>query len=940
MKSEGRTLSARLTRRTGFRWRRVVAGAGILVALASVVGGGLAFVLPRVATREIRAQLAAHGVVDAHFAVDRIGWKGLQLSNVRVGPSFSVARVEVEWEPSTVLAGGAPTSITLRGLRWRVRPDAASLRASVPGRLFAAMGSSSTGRSTSGPRRVQLTEATLVIEGRSQSLSVRVDGELQQVRDGDLRAAIEVGEDASESIASGAAPSNLRVTARRSAGGALHVGVAGRLRAFDHTVFGPRLSAAGAHVDGRAVVADGKIATLDLRGVASGVSVDGDLLGDIDLRGDVRGPELILSVAAGDERLAGRLRATLPSDVRSWPAQSRWSWDWWIEGDVDPARVERRALGVRLDSASLVAAGSGSVELRRAGGPRWAVRLDQLDAAASRIEAPGVRLDGVALRASGRAVVEEDRLSLWLEEDSRFQVHRASTRGVGVRRMELTGAARVDADGSGMELRDGEGLSVRMGTLALGAGAPIRLGPITGRARRTDERPLLVHRDGRTRFVARVDARAARIRGELRGRGGRVWGQVEGELDRESPKLSGELFARVDELHQPDAEVSARDVRARLPLSGSGGSGTVESPHLFWRGLALGRTTGTIAVLGEHLDLILRCRATDDAHAELSLALRPPGGSVDLVVPESVVRAGDPFERALAHLSKLRVTGRVGATLHVDFGPHHQGTETPARATLSLTDATVARLDGETRAHGVDGRLSFSALAPLTTRDAAPVRWTELTLGEVLTTGPGVARLGFAGVERVSIHGLDVEWGGARIRALPFHFDPANPDLNLALTVRGLSVAEVLRAATGGRATGSGTLDGWVAFRMRLGDDPLLVLGESQIASRGGGRIRVGDEDLVESMAKALRSFSLSDWVKQRIAATLSDFDYRRLLFTVRRGAGTTGVSMRVRGRGHTLPQELDLVMNVDAIQSVINQVLRAWPTVEVDALRFHLEAK
>lgn len=945
---KGPTAPADPPRRSGARRRRALLCA-LFAALTVLSWVGYERALPVFAGDGIGAELAAQGFPDAEFRVERITWRSVHLADVRLDAGFTVERVRIDVEPATLL-GGQPTEITLRGVRWRVRTEAEALRDSAPVRLLRRAHAGGAGPADHGLARVRFVDGRVDLEGAVDT-TLSVDGELRpREGHGALTVGSELGRHRVVVEAGDAGP---RVTVHAQADpeeprplvahiepradGAVALRVTGRLGAFDRAVSGHRLAARGAEIDGRAVLDGGALAELELRAAATRARVDGQALGDLALRGARQGEALALVARARrGGGASARLEAELPPDPAAWGARRRWPLRFAVEGPVDEALARRLLPEVALRGASVAASGESSLEWPEGGRPRWVVHRADLRAAAERAVTADAQLEDVTVALHGRAETDFERVRVDLEERSRLRVGRARLGpDVGALRFELTGGLRLEVDRDGLAARAPRELSARFGTLGLGPGDAIRLGPVAATARASHGRPVLTHAAGRTRLAGRLDARVARLRGQLRGRGGRLWGDVSVDFAGQEPSLGGRLQARVATLGQPTSEVVARDVRATLPLSGSGGAGPVRAPRFSWRGVPLGAAAGRLRLAFGELDLALRCRATDEATARLALSLRPEGGAVDLVVPPSEVRDDDPLQRAMAELSGLRVSGRAGGSLHVDLG-----TDTPSRARVAVTDATVEKVDGDSRALGVHVALDFASLNPLRTAGNAPVRFRELTLAGALTSGPGRARVRFDGVDRLAVEGLDLAWGGGRVRAAPFHFDPADPDLRLSLSVRALAVQKVLAALSDGRATGTGRLDGRLAFRLRLGADPLLVLGDSHLASRGGGRIRFDDRDLVEAMEDSLRDLDLSRWMERRIAATLSDFAYRRLHLTIRRRAGTTGLRAHVSGRGHTLSQELDLTVNVDAIQRLIDHSLRLLPSGELDDLQLRMEAK
>src|SRR5690606_37891043 len=145
---------------------------------------------------------------------------------------------------------------------------------------------------------------------------------------------------------------------------------------------------------------------------------------------------------------------------------------------------------------------------------------------------------------------------------------------------------------------------------------------------------------------------------------------------------------------------------------------------------------------------------------------------------------------------------------------------------------------GAGAARGVRGTMRFSHLDPLESARPVPIRWEKLELGGVELEA-GSAALAFARGGDVEVRDMRVSVAGGRVDVAPFRFAWAEPDLALDLRVHGIELAQVLRAATSGRISGEGKLDGRLALRVTLGERRRIELGDGRLASRGAGVLRV-----------------------------------------------------------------------------------------------------
>nr|MDQ3034246.1 YdbH domain-containing protein [Myxococcota bacterium] len=415
----------------------------------------------------------------------------------------------------------------------------------------------------------------------------------------------------------------------------------------------------------------------------------------------------------------------------------------------------------------------------------------------------------------------------------------------------------------------------------------------------------------------------------LHGRRLRARGHLEAELGADGARARIPLRLDLAQVAEPQSEVSMSGARVDLTIAtharpGLRADGRVRARDISWRGHSLGPIGGAIRIADDRVALDWRSSVLG---LEVSIGLVRGDGHADIDVPWSVLRAGDPMHRVLADVAALRLTGHAAGQLHVDLRAPGA-----SRARISVHDATIERVEDRTRARGVYGTMQLAGVEPLESAGEDLVRWSELSLNDVITLGPGSARVRLERSGEVSVRDTVASLGGGRVRAGPLRFDPDAPDLTLDLTFERVAIQQFVHAITRGRASGTGRVDGRIALRLRLGEEPRIVLGSGRLAARGGGRIRVDGATATAPRAPLeLARLGNGEWLEDRVLSALRDFRYSRLVLDVVGAEGTKRVVARVSGRGAQTPQAIDLTLNVRGVQPVVDEVLRLWPSNPVN---------
>jgi hypothetical protein len=113
-----------------------------------------------------------------------------------------------------------------------------------------------------------------------------------------------------------------------------------------------------------------------------------------------------------------------------------------------------------------------------------------------------------------------------------------------------------------------------------------------------------------------------------------------------------------------------------------------------------------------------------------------------------------------------------------------------------------------------------------------------------------------------------------------------------------------------------------VPIRIRPGPPLLIGLPGGSLRAEGGGTLEVLDPELAESILSTLPEDEYGKLVKDRVVQSLRDFAFETLAFDFVTASGGPTLSVRTKGAGRTVPQELDLTVNFREIERTIRDVL------------------
>lgn len=574
-------------------------------------------------------------------------------------------------------------------------------------------------------------------------------------------------------------------------------------------------------------------------------------------------------------------------------------------------------------------------------GARWALEDVELDFDAARARVPSLKadLEDVSAELHARGWLG-DGLDVQLDPRSRVRIGHIDTPEARLDRVELTPVIRISGVASAPAATSGEALAsasvhaagdshLSFETLELGEGAGethFARAELTIAPR--DEAPFLVIESGVGLASIGFSGSAHRVGGALVGRGVRVTGALTAELAADAVRVSMPLHLDVGRLRQLDSETSLTTAHFDLPLSWDeegalSVAGRVRARGMSWSDVALGAVTGSIRLVGDHLTLDWTGDATETAPFELraSIGLATGRTVVDVAAPMSEVGAGDALHRVLVEAVGIEVIGPASCEVRVE--PRAVG---GGSARLTLAGASVRRVRGRGAGSDVRGTFALGSIDPPLSVERDRVTFGMLTLGDLVRTRDGSASVRFDGSGSIEVEDAVARVGGGRVRLAPFRFAPDDLDVDLDLTLEGIRMDRLVALLAEDRATASGLLDGNVALHLFLGDEPRVVLGEGRLAARGRGSLHIPGTAVAELAPTDLEQLSDGQWIRERVLAALSDFEYRRLVFEVVDENGTRHLRAHVAGHGATTPQELELNVHVDDVQTLIDESMRVLP--------------
>lgn len=282
----------------------------------------------------------------------------------------------------------------------------------------------------------------------------------------------------------------------------------------------------------------------------------------------------------------------------------------------------------------------------------------------------------------------------------------------------------------------------------------------------------------------------------------------------------------------------------------------------------------------------------------------------------------DPLAGLLKAVTGAAVTGTAG----LDGRLAWRGGRLRPRLTVTLEQATIALPGQPYRVAGLEAAVTFDQFSPLATPGGQRVRWKDASLGK-LAIGEGAARFTVESPGSLLIEHLTWRMWGGRMRAMGVRLDPAAPAFSANLFAEDVALGPWLDTWTAGYVQGSGRLTGRLALRVKTEPRLRLAVGNSFLQAVGPGELSISASGMVERMlAKYAASGTqrgAGELVRARIAASLKQFRYRTLRFTVQTQRQPPVLRVTLAGEGGEHDQGLNLTVNFTDFPAFLDAVLR-----------------
>lgn len=405
-----------------------------------------------------------------------------------------------------------------------------------------------------------------------------------------------------------------------------------------------------------------------------------------------------------------------------------------------------------------------------------------------------------------------------------------------------------------------------------------------------------------------MDAEAWRAKLSARG-GGEVL-EAGAALRREGKAASGDVSVRFGAAEAP-LELKGT---ARITAAGGGGTFAVdmrgEAPQLQTTAIGYGIT-------GRGISVEVGARATPSTGGPTLVAW---SASIRTTETGELALAGErwpPIVRGLTLVGSLRASGEVVA-----------GNSRPASTQIEVEDVLLRSPDGWS-VEGLQATALVLGLRSPTTPSGQGVRWRSVRFGDLRTLAGTLSfRLLEGSVLRVESAGWSIDEEGS-MAVSAFELDPKSAEILTVLSLGAVRLEDWLDLVGRKRVTGSGRISGQIAARVRFSPQLDVDLGEGRLRAIGGGTVRFLDDPetlrLLEdhvAVSAASGAGEYQDLVKQRIVDSLKDFAYDQLTFDLVTQDGHVTLRTHVVGKGRTVPQGLDLNVNLNGFDELVEVAL------------------
>ena len=164
------------------------------------------------------------------------------------------------------------------------------------------------------------------------------------------------------------------------------------------------------------------------------------------------------------------------------------------------------------------------------------------------------------------------------------------------------------------------------------------------------------------------------------------------------------------------------------------------------------------------------------------------------------------------------------------------------------------------------------------------------------------------------------------MEAGPLRLDLARRSIETKVRLKAVPLTTLLELLSEGRVRGEGSLTG--DLNISFGVDPHLTIdiGSGLLRADSAGVLAVDDleaaRDVLDGQLGTIENLDLDDLVSERILGALRDFAYSELSFEFVPGANDLKMSVHTRGKGRTVPQELDLTVNFNGLDDLLELLM------------------
>jgi hypothetical protein len=393
------------------------------------------------------------------------------------------------------------------------------------------------------------------------------------------------------------------------------------------------------------------------------------------------------------------------------------------------------------------------------------------------------------------------------------------------------------------------------------------------------------------------------------------------------PTASLRAAASFVRLHLPGPDVLLTGVRVELPFHHDAagpraGPGTLVAGELAVARRRLPGFAADLAPEGDGVALQCRWAITPGATLEVRGLVHLFGEEVfartEVSMPSCSVAADDLLGRLLLRETGAGVTGRFSLSGSARIG--REGTS--AAFDLAALEARVSLGEDAVVAEGVRAKARLLSSDGFRIEGESGFEWRGIRMGE-FQIGKGSGRVEAGDFSTISIRDLRFSMGlEGRFLVDDFTFESAAPEIRTIVRVVNWDLADWLALASGDKVRGRGRLWGNLPVLIRPGPPLHIGISGGSLKAEGGGTLEILDPELAESVLASLPEDEYGKLVKDRVVQSLRDFAFKTLSFDFVAAERGQTLSVRTKGAGRTVPQELDLTVNFREVERTLRDIL------------------